>query len=221
MPKDTFYNLPEEKRKLIEDIAITEFASNGYDKASINTIVQNSGIAKGSFYQYFEDKKDLFLHILVDVASQRKIQYMSPVLMNPEGIDFFIVLKELYISGLRFASENPELEKLGMWLVNNTNHPIYDALFNESEHFTTNIYTQMLTAAAERGELRSDIDIDFIGYLFPTLISRTMDYCLSGMDGGRVTGVSEISDEILKKVDLMIDFLRSGIGLDPEKRRTV
>ena len=212
MPKETFFNLPAEKRNLIEDTAISEFASCGYDKASINTIVKNSGIAKGSFYQYFDDKKDLFLHIIIEVAAQRKLRYMSPVLKNPEGIDFFIVLKELYISGLRFASENPELEKLGMWLVNNTNHPVYNDIFTESEHFTTNIYTQMLSAAADRGELRSDIDIEFISYLFPTLISRTMDYCLSNADLGHVNGVSEISDEVMSKVDLMIDFLREGIG---------
>ena len=60
MPKDTFYNLPDEKRALIEDVAMREFATCGYDKASISRIVDTCGISKGSFYQYFLDKKDLF-----------------------------------------------------------------------------------------------------------------------------------------------------------------
>ncbi len=212
MPKETFFNLPDEKRRLIENTAITEFAGRGFDKASVNTIVQNSGIAKGSFYQYFTGKKDLFFYIIMEVAARRKLQYMSPVLKNPEGIDFFIILKELFISGLRFASENPELEKLGMWVVNNTGHPVYNELFNGSEHLSTDIYRQMLSASADRGELRSDIDIKFISFLFPVLLSGTMDYCLKNSCGKKVDGVSEISDEIMKKVDLMIDFLRYGIG---------
>lgn len=212
MPKDTFFNLPEEKRGLIENTAIREFASCGFDKASINTIVCNSGIAKGSFYQYFADKKDLFLHIVINVAAERKLLYMSPVLKNPEGIDFFTILKELFISGLRFAGENPELEKLGLWLTNNTNHPVYKEMMEKAGKFSTSIYTEMLSAAAARGELRSDIDIKFIAHLFPALVSGTMDYCLKAVSGERMTGVSEISDDVMEKVDLMIEFLIDGIG---------
>ncbi len=49
MPKQTFYNLSEDKRKTLENVAIDEFADNGFDKASINTIVEKSGISKGEF----------------------------------------------------------------------------------------------------------------------------------------------------------------------------
>jgi TetR/AcrR family transcriptional regulator len=54
MPKQTFFNLPDEKRDLITDVVIDEFADNDYDKVSISRIVQRAGIAKGSFYQYFD-----------------------------------------------------------------------------------------------------------------------------------------------------------------------
>ena len=40
MPKGTFQNLPEGKKKLIEEKAIHEFAAFGYDKASINRTFQ-------------------------------------------------------------------------------------------------------------------------------------------------------------------------------------
>jgi AcrR family transcriptional regulator len=54
MPRATFVNLPQEKKKIIEETAIIEFASFGYDKASVNRIVEKCKIAKGSFYQYFD-----------------------------------------------------------------------------------------------------------------------------------------------------------------------
>ncbi|MBK7453960.1 MAG: TetR/AcrR family transcriptional regulator [Anaerolineales bacterium] len=60
MPKQTFLNLPEEKRNFIINAAADEFAEYGFEAASINRIVANSKISKGSFYQYFEDKADVF-----------------------------------------------------------------------------------------------------------------------------------------------------------------
>ena len=81
MPKETFQNLPEGKRQLIEKEAIHEFAVFGYDKASINRIVEQCQIAKGSFYQYFDDKKDLFLHLIARV-NEKKLEYISPVFQN-------------------------------------------------------------------------------------------------------------------------------------------
>ena len=51
MPRDTFLNLPDAKRKAITEAAVDEFAAYPYEQASINRIVANSGIAKGSFYQ--------------------------------------------------------------------------------------------------------------------------------------------------------------------------
>ena len=69
MPKQTFLNLPEEKRKAFLEIALEEFADNDYNTASISKIVEKAGIAKGSVYQYFEDKQDLFMYLL-DVANK-------------------------------------------------------------------------------------------------------------------------------------------------------
>ena len=49
MPKETFFNLSKDKRALIEKVAIEEFANNGLKAASVNAIVSNASIAKGSF----------------------------------------------------------------------------------------------------------------------------------------------------------------------------
>ncbi|NLY51524.1 MAG: TetR/AcrR family transcriptional regulator, partial [Firmicutes bacterium] len=76
MPKDTFFNLPEDKRQRIIDAAIDEFAHRSFHDARITAIVDAAGIAKGSFYQYFEDKKDLFKYI-IGLIAERKIEYIN------------------------------------------------------------------------------------------------------------------------------------------------
>lgn len=64
MPSDTFFRLPEAKRKRLMDAAWDEFTSVRCSDASINKIIRSAGIPRGSFYQYFTDKDDLFLYLV-------------------------------------------------------------------------------------------------------------------------------------------------------------
>jgi TetR/AcrR family transcriptional regulator len=59
-----FFSLKPEKRERIINAALKEFAKNGYDKASTNEIVKESGISKGSLFNYFISKKELYLFLL-------------------------------------------------------------------------------------------------------------------------------------------------------------
>ena len=60
MPTDTFFRLPEEKRQRLMDAAWEEFTTVRFSDASINKIIRAASIPRGSFYQYFSDKDDLF-----------------------------------------------------------------------------------------------------------------------------------------------------------------
>lgn len=64
MPTNTFFNLSEEKKNKIIKAANKEFARVPLEQASIKNIVEDAEIARGSFYQYFEDKQDLFEYIM-------------------------------------------------------------------------------------------------------------------------------------------------------------
>lgn len=64
MPTSTFFNLPPPKREKLLHAAIAEFARRPYGEVSINRIIQAAEIPRGSFYQYFEDKTDLFRYVI-------------------------------------------------------------------------------------------------------------------------------------------------------------
>ena len=73
MPTETFFRLPEAKRETLLCCARQEFARVPYPDASINRIIRAAGIPRGSFYMYFADKADLFLHLMdqfVDTFTQ-------------------------------------------------------------------------------------------------------------------------------------------------------
>ena len=69
MPKNTFFNLPEAKRQLLLNSCWEEFTRVSYADASINRIVQQAHIPRGSFYQYFENKEDAFQYLLLDIST--------------------------------------------------------------------------------------------------------------------------------------------------------
>ena len=73
MPTERFNKLPEEKKKAIRDAAMEECIRVPFEKVSINKIIQNAGISRGSFYTYFEDKRDLVRYIFSDTADKLKI----------------------------------------------------------------------------------------------------------------------------------------------------
>ena len=64
MPTQRFLNLKEEKKQVILEAAAHEFSRVPYTSASINQIIKEAGISRGSFYTYFEDKDDLMRYML-------------------------------------------------------------------------------------------------------------------------------------------------------------
>jgi len=113
MPKGTFSNLPEVKRRRIIDAALEEFSANSYGRASLTRITRQAGIAKGSMYQYFDDKFDLYCYLL-RLAGERKLAFISEAIeaLGP-GPDFFAILKAAVVGGFRLAREDSRLLALG------------------------------------------------------------------------------------------------------------
>lgn len=204
MPKPTFFNLPEDKQERIIDAAIIEFKDNNFDSSSINKIVENSGIAKGSFYQYFEDKKDLYKYI-ISLAVEEKLKYMSPVMENPFNYDFFTLLREMYLSGLNFAKENPNLVAIGDRLLSDTSHPLYLEIIKENVDTSYRVFESLLIRGIERGEIREGIDVKLTAYLITSLNNSVVDYYTKN-------NKSDINYDIMGIIDKLLDLLHFGIG---------
>lgn len=91
MPKPTFFNLGDDKRARVFDAALREFSTLPFNEASINRIVKNAGIPKGSFYQYFEDKKDVYLY-MIEVITEQKMAVFNQVRERDPDADVFDVI---------------------------------------------------------------------------------------------------------------------------------
>ena len=87
MPSATFFRLPQEKQERLLLAAQVEFTRVNFDEASINRIVKTAGVPRGSFYQYFEDKADIFSYLLENM----RVNYVAKLhtALREAGGDMF------------------------------------------------------------------------------------------------------------------------------------
>lgn len=64
--KKQYAEIREGKRSLILNVALEQFAKEGYHNASISNIAKSAGISKGLIYNYFESKEELIRTIIID-----------------------------------------------------------------------------------------------------------------------------------------------------------
>ena len=209
MPKDTFINLPESKRNLIEDIALNEFAEHGFDNASINRIVEKADIAKGSFYQYFEDKGDLYKHILTRIGEE-KLAYITPALQNPAELDFFSLLEEIYRSGLAFAKDHPKKGRVAFEIYKNQTNPFFKEIYQEAMSGGKLFYESLLDQAISKGTVDPQTDTGFIIHMLIHLQVASFDYYFDSIGTGEMESGSWAND-VMPTVELMIKFIKKGI----------
>ncbi len=94
VPKETFLNLAQPKRDKIINAAIKEFARVTIGEASIENIISEAKIPRGSFYQYFKDKEDAYKYVISFVIS-KKHESLLKILEKNNG-DIFAAFEEIF-----------------------------------------------------------------------------------------------------------------------------
>lgn len=173
MPKPTFFNLSEQKRQNITKLAIAEFASANYDNASISNIVKQARIAKGSFYQYFEDKKDLYLY-LVDSASAQRIEFAEAARKadkSKQKRDFFRELRWRFNIVTQFSLQHPQLTQI----INRATYsdsPVKKDVLQRLQAAYKKPIHDLVKRGIANGDLRADLDPDLATFMILTAVTN-------------------------------------------------
>lgn len=112
LPSSTFLNLAPEKQEKLLSAAVREFTERPYNEVSINRIVREAGIPRGSFYMYFRDKEDLF-HYLMEESINEMLMVFEEVLRS-QGGDIFAALPAMYDHLQSRRSADRSLGGMGM-----------------------------------------------------------------------------------------------------------
>lgn len=209
MPSPTFFNLPEDKRQRILDCAIEEFAQHDFQSASISKIVSRSGIAKGSLYQYFVDKADLYQYLL-EYAAQVKAEVMSKAVPQPVEMDLFQTLRFLFKEMLYFQHLYPNLAKLGNRAIFGKS-PLPMEILQHSMKSSNQYFEDLIRQGINRGEIRPDVNPATAALLFTSALT------------GLAQQISALPTENMEKdfgtlYEQIISILENGISTNkPQK----
>ncbi len=166
MPSTTFFNLPIEKRNIIIDAAMTLFIENDYDKVTIRMIASHSSISIGSFYQYFEDKDDIYLFLITRGAKKVFDKYRDAY-----GT-IFMKNKNLPLSNLLTKKE---LALDSTWYRAPVNVMIKFYFGEFSRNLSAYIMDDLLELKAS-GKLKDNVDVEFIFYQYVTSMFNLQMY---------------------------------------------
>lgn len=198
----------DRKKELLE-AALDEFIAKSYEEASLNNIIKNAGISKGTFYYHFQDKQALYLSLLQS-AVDAKIEFMERKLENyshNEDFDIFENLKLQARFGVEFAKDYPRYYLFSLMFLREKGKEIYNVAMDMLDDTSENYFENMLDKAMEKGEIRAGISVQFAKRIMTYLFYR-YDEIFS------IKAAALDFDLILRDVDNLIDFMQCGLGSD-------
>ena len=197
LPTDTFLNLNDSKQKNIFEAGVREFAAKSFNQASINQIIKDAGIPRGSFYQYFEGKEDFYLYILSEIGKEKmKIAFAEPL---PEDADFFASFLHMTKTILIWAREHPQYYRIGM-LMETDSSDFITKLINRVPDAWSGL-RRMIERDKELGRIKADVDGDLvIRILTVQNMYLVKEYYRTGSE-----------ENLLRQVEDIIKIIRGGI----------
>lgn len=160
MPTVTWGRVDPARRAAVIAAAEAEFGAHGYSRGSLNVIARRAGVAKGSLFQYFADKRDLYAFI-ADVASQRVRSYMEGRIreLDPSR-PFFEFLPDLLDDWVAYFADHPRERALHAAASFEVDADARVSVRTVVHRHYLDVLRPLLRDAQSRGDLRADCDVD-------------------------------------------------------------
>jgi AcrR family transcriptional regulator len=101
----------EFRRAAVMDVARTIFSNQGYHATSIDDIIEGAGIARGTFYLYFESKRAIFDELLDDLFAKLQA-VVHRIELGPASAPPLDQMREIVNDVLETLQQNRELARI-------------------------------------------------------------------------------------------------------------
>ena len=194
MPTVTWSRLGGDRRAAVVAAAEAEFAAHGFSRGSLNVIARKAGVAKGSLFQYFADKRDLYAYI-TDVGSQRVRCYMEDQIRTLDASrPFFEFLTDLLDVWVAYFAEHPRERALHAASSFEVDTDVRVSVRAVVHRHYLEVLRPLVHDARLRGDLRRDADTEaLLSLLLMLLPHLALAPYVRGMDP--VLGLDELSPE--------------------------
>jgi AcrR family transcriptional regulator len=160
MPTVTWARVDPARRAAVVAAAEAEFGTHGFSRGSLNVIARRAGVAKGSLFQYFADKRDLYAFI-ADIASQRVRTYMEDRIreLDPSR-PFFDFLTDWLDAWVVYFADHPHERALHAAATLEVDAEARVSVQNVIHRHYLEVLRPLVRDARIRGDLRADSDTD-------------------------------------------------------------
>ncbi|MDM5234126.1 TetR/AcrR family transcriptional regulator [Lysinibacillus pakistanensis] len=206
LPSSTFFNLPKEKKLKILEVSMAEFSEHGYQESSISSIIKKAEIPRGSFYQYFEDKLDLYKYVVeqVGIKKHEYSQYLTQITSEMKFID---IVRNLFIGGIHFYRKHPDMAKIANDLILNSDQDLKKSLLGEEDKKSNEFFHTLINESKKKHEIDQRLNNETIILLIQTLnLSLVQNFI-------NKSGNDYFDDKLFSLIDEMMLFLEKGLSI--------
>ncbi len=193
------------RQKEILDAARELFLRKGFHETTLEEIARHADYGKGTIYNYFESKEDLFRSIIDQLTNELE-QMVREAVAGPEGIR--AKLKAYATAVIRYANQNYDLFRFIAQVVFGSGIPEYEAMLMRFRAGITEInrmISQYLEQEIAAGKARPFDPLVLIE-LFDGMVRS---YCMMHCAEKRVLSETEIE----KVVDAIVSVFFDGIAV--------
>ena len=200
MPLMRFERLEPSRRDRLLGAAAREFASTGFEAASLGRIAEEAGVSKPALYYYFEDKADLYATV-VRTAWQRLSPRGRIDVQSLGRDDFWPALEAFHRAAFESARRDPWL--LAVWKLAYHAPPpgapaaVVAEVFDDARAFQRSL----LRRGQELGVVRTDLPEDLLITIL-TGVDNAADHWLA--DHWEALGF----DEVARLTGLVLEAIR-------------
>ncbi len=205
MPSSTFLNLNKKKQDLFLKASFQEFSAHDYNSASISEMVRVLNIAKGSVYQYFENKEDLFFY-LVDQSFYEKINFLSDGMESHKTFASWLTNRQQLL--LDFDKKKAMHSKLLANFYLQKNNPDLRKKYLELKHKEMNHTLKSLDKLSS--SFRKKEDLPLLAYSILEWESSLGDFA-EVSEGKKLSNKAKAAYDSRQIIDNFADMLSKGI----------
>lgn len=154
----------EERKQLLLRSALECFSKKGYYATSVDDIVAFANLSKGSFYNYFSSKEELFISLLEAQTELSLHRLKEKLLIMKTAVEKlqYIIRLDLPFNEIKKKMMRVQLE---FWMYS-TGHPEIKKLLTDRYERVLSVVKEVITMGIETGEFRNDVDPDRAAAMF-------------------------------------------------------
>lgn len=169
MPTQTFHNLKLSKKEKIIEAITDELSRTTYDNINIQNIIKQASIPRGSFYQYFNDKDDMY-HYFMTYIGQTKMIYFKDIFTITDK-SFIERVEALYLAGLNFKRDYPKFVKAGEFMMSSPIYQNSDVVKQGFEQILS-IYESWIKYDQQLGLIRPELDSKVLASIIMDFLNK-------------------------------------------------